>query len=472
MEMVPDTVRDTVRDYLELSKARLSALVLFATAVGFWMGLRAPSHWPQLLPVCAGTALVVAGANALNQWLERGWDAQMQRTRARPLPAGRLTPQAARRFGTAASILGLLLLGITGHWLAAALALVGWISYVLLYTPLKRVSPLCTLVGAVPGALPPVIGWAAAQHRLGLEAAALFLIMYVWQLPHFLALAVLYRDDYARAGFPMLPVVDRGDGLTARQLLWYGLALVPLSLFPAVVGMTGRAYFYGALLISGALLSVVVWAAWRRTAQSARTLFRASVLYLPVLLVWLACDRSALLADAVRPSAPPSAPIYGTLPPFALTSEARTTVTREALRGSVWIAAFLFTRCTGQCPMITARLGGLQRRFMQEPRLALIAISVDPAHDSPEILAAYARRAGADPRRWRFLTGDADAIQRLAQQGFHLSLVEGGSPQEPITHSVKLALVDQDGSVRGYYDATEEAAMARLEADATALLRR
>ena len=281
-------------DYLELTKARLSLLVLMTTAVGFWLGMQTVEQIGLLLPVCIGTALVVGGANALNQWLERGPDALMERTKHRPLPSGRMLPGTALRFGVGMSIGGVAFLAVTVNGLSAVLAAISWASYVLVYTPLKRRTPLCTLVGAIPGALPPMIGWAGACNRLDAEAWALFAILFVWQLPHFLALAVLYRDDYARAGFPMLPLVETGGLVTARQTALYGMALVPISLFPTLLGVAGPAYFSGAIVLSLAFFAIAARAAWVRSPRSARQLFRASVLYLPALLWLLAFDRTPL----------------------------------------------------------------------------------------------------------------------------------------------------------------------------------
>jgi protoheme IX farnesyltransferase len=278
-------------DYLELTKPRLSALVLVTTASGFWLGMGAGEAIGRLFPLLLGTALVAGGANALNQWSERDRDALMERTRHRPLPAGRLVPEAAFRFGLGLSVAGLVIMGIAADPLSSVLAGLGWALYVLVYTPMKRRTPLCTLVGAIPGALPPVIGWAGARHALGLEAWALFAILFVWQLPHFLALAVLYRDDYARAGFPMLPLVEADGFVTARQTVLYGMALLPVSLFPATIGVANAIYFYGAIVLSLVFFALAARTAWARSAQSARQLFRASVFYLPSLLGLLALNR-------------------------------------------------------------------------------------------------------------------------------------------------------------------------------------
>ncbi len=280
-----------VAAYLELTKPRLTSLVLVTTAAGYWLGRPDAASSAQGITAVLATALVAGGANALNEWMERGPDALMHRTRQRPLPSGRIAPQAACRFGIGLIVCGLTWMMLGVNLLAAMLALLSAATYLMLYTPLKRRTPLCTLAGAVPGALPPMIGWAAARGGLDLRAWTLFLLLFVWQLPHFLAIAVLYREDYARAGFRMLPVTEPEGWVTARQMALYGLVLVPLSLFPVVTGLGGRSYFYGALFLSLAFLATAVRAAWTRSPRSARLLFRSSLLYLPVLLGLLMCSR-------------------------------------------------------------------------------------------------------------------------------------------------------------------------------------
>ena len=278
-------------DFLELTKPRLSALVLVTTATGFWLGSRPPIRIGNMGAALIGTAMVVAGANALNQWSERAFDALMERTKRRPLPAGRLAPATAFQFGLGLSVGGIVWLALAVNLLSSLLAAISWATYLLCYTPLKRRTSLCTLVGAIPGALPPLIGWAGARNSLGADAWALFFLLFVWQLPHFLALAVLYREDYARAGFQMLPAIEPRGMIAARQTALYGLVLLPVSLFPAVLGVAGRWYFYGAMALSLAFLLLAVRAAWLRSLQSCRELFLASVLYLPALLSWLAATR-------------------------------------------------------------------------------------------------------------------------------------------------------------------------------------
>ncbi len=276
---------------LELTKPRVTGLVLLTTAIGFCTAGPTERWLWRLSLVLLGTALVAGGANALNQWMERDADGRMDRTKSRPLPSGRLRPAQALWFGIGISLVGLAALALTVNGLAAALAAASLLSYIAVYTPLKRTTSLCTLVGAIPGALPPMIGWAAAQGALAPGAWALFLILFVWQLPHFLAIAELYRADYARGGFRMLPLLPWGEAVTARQMVGYGLVLVPVSLLPACLGLAGRWYGYGALAFSVVLLGYVVLAALQRSAPACRRLFLASVAYLPLLLLLLVADR-------------------------------------------------------------------------------------------------------------------------------------------------------------------------------------
>ena len=292
---LPTHPRQRWRDYLELTKPRLTALVLATTAAGFWLGMRRPAPgWAcSLIGVLVGTACVAGGANALNQWAEHDADSRMRRTRSRPIPAGRLMPSAAWWFGVVVSLGGLMGLLLMSR-IVCGLALLSWASYVLVYTPLKRITPLCTLVGAIPGALPPMIGWAAARGQLHPEAWVLFGIVFLWQLPHFLALAVLYRDDYMRAGFRMLPLVDPDSRSAAGQMVLYGLALLPVSLIPTSMGLAGGVYFAGAAVLSAGFVVLAARAAWLRSMQSAHQLFLASIVYLPALLGLLVCNKTPL----------------------------------------------------------------------------------------------------------------------------------------------------------------------------------
>jgi protoheme IX farnesyltransferase len=266
-------------------------MVLLTTFVGFYLGSRGTPDYTALLHTLIGTGLAAAGTLALNQFLEREVDAQMERTRLRPLPDGRLQPTEALAFGAVITAAGLLYLAISVNALSGLVAGTIVSSYLFLYTPLKRKSALCSIVGAIPGALPPVIGWAAARGGIGLEAWVLFAIMFLWQLPHTLAIARLYRDDYARAGIRLLPVIDRDGRSTTRQIVSNCLALLAVGLLPTLIGFTGSVYFLGALGLGIGLLSCGVALARSRSTADARRLVFASLVYLPTLLVLMALDK-------------------------------------------------------------------------------------------------------------------------------------------------------------------------------------
>ena len=269
-------------DYLALTKPRLNLLVVATTLAGHYLGAERLSL-PLLFHTVAGTALVAGGAAALNQVLERRTDAMMRRTRSRPLPAGRVNTPTAAWFAAAVSVIGLAELALGANLLAALLALATLVSYVAVYTPLKRRSPIATLVGGIPGALPPMIGWAAARGALSIDAWTLFAIVFLWQMPHFLAIAWLCREDYATAGLPMLPVIEPDGRSTAHQVVLYSSVLVPVSLLPTLVGLAGRAYFFGALVLGLAFLALALQFAGHRNQLSARRLFLGSITYLPLL---------------------------------------------------------------------------------------------------------------------------------------------------------------------------------------------
>ncbi len=281
-----------LRAFLELGKLRLSALAVFAVAAGLLLG--APEPPPaRLLAACVlGTLLVAIGGNALNMWLERDVDRHMERTRGRPLPSGRLRPSAALAFGGGCALAGSAALAVETNALATALCAAILVTYVFVYTPLKRRTALNTLVGAVPGALPPVVGYAAGRGALDDRAAALFLILFFWQVPHFLAIAWRYREDYRRAGMMMLPVVDREGVATGRQMVVYTLGLVLASLFAHGVGLGGQLYLVAACCLGVLFLVPVVLAAALRWESAMRLCFVASILYLPLLLGAMVLDRS------------------------------------------------------------------------------------------------------------------------------------------------------------------------------------
>jgi protoheme IX farnesyltransferase len=276
-----------VADFVALTKPRIVVTVLMTVAVGFFLGARGASHPSVLTLTLLGTALVAGGASVWNQYLERARDGRMRRTAARPLPAGRVSPAEAVVFGTVITAVGLAILLAGPHPMAAGVALATFVLYAFVYTPLKPVTTLNTAIGAIPGALPPVIGWAAATGRLGLEAWALFLIVFLWQFPHFLAIAWIHREDYARGGHRMLPYVDPAGAMTGRQATAHALALVPVGLMPTAIGLAGPLYFVGALGL-GLFYLAASARFWSNVCDAtARKLLRASFVYLLAILVLL-----------------------------------------------------------------------------------------------------------------------------------------------------------------------------------------
>lgn len=294
MEVVPAAALavapSRAADFAELTKPRITALVLVTAAVGYAVGGQGSFDPAAFLVFLAGTGLLCGGASTLNQYMERDADARMVRTSRRPIPAGRLRPEEALAFGIALSAAGLVVLSFV-NLLTVALGAASLLSYVLAYTPLKRVTSLCTVVGAVPGALPPLMGWAAARGELGAAGWGLFAILFLWQLPHFLAIGWLYRDDYARGGFPMLAVMDPDGSASGRQALLYTAALLPVTLAAGVLAAAGKGYLLGALAMGVVFLACAALFAWKRSARTARRLFLVSVLYLPALLGLMVFDR-------------------------------------------------------------------------------------------------------------------------------------------------------------------------------------
>ena len=290
------SVAATARDYFELSKSRIVLMVLITTAAGY---LFAAKHVDPVLLLHAliGTALVAAGTNALNQYVERDLDAKMHRTRTRPLPAGRMTPRAALIFSSAIAIVGTLYLGLLVNWLTAILGAFTLTSYIFVYTPLKRISSICTIIGAVPGAIPPLMGWTAATNTLsGVRSAGgwiAFGILFLWQMPHFMAISWMYRDDYARGGFAMLSVRDEDGGAVARQAILYALALLAVSVLPWTFGMTGLVYLIGAVAAGGALLAAAIRFSYHRDVKHARSVFMISNLYLLTVMLLLVVNARA-----------------------------------------------------------------------------------------------------------------------------------------------------------------------------------
>jgi protoheme IX farnesyltransferase len=281
-------------DYIELAKPRIVLMVLVTTFVGFYLGSENVSDYLTLFQTLFGTALAAGGTLALNQFVERDTDAKMERTRHRPLPDGRLQPREALWFGLLLTLGGLVYLWLTVNLLSAAVTALITVSYLFFYTPMKLRSSLCVLVGAVPGALPPVIGWVAATGNLDVGAWVLFAIIFLWQVPHTLAIGRLYREDYARAGIQFLAVIDMDGESTNRQILCHTAALLAVSLLPTLLGLAGPVYFVVALGLGIGLLVSGIRLSLQSTLPRARKLLFASLIYLPVLLLIMALDRVAL----------------------------------------------------------------------------------------------------------------------------------------------------------------------------------
>ncbi len=286
VEVRPVTFGSVSRDYLELSKARIVLMVLITTAAGYLVAA-AHVNLLALTNALVGTALVAAGTNALNQYIEREQDAKMRRTRLRPLPDGRISPRAALVFSAGIAVIGTIYLAVAVNWLTALLGALTLSSYIFIYTPLKRISTFCTIVGAVPGAIPPLMGWTAATNSLAAGGWALFGILFLWQLPHFMAISWIYREDYGRAGFAMLSTRDAEGLATARQAVFFAILLLPVSIAPAFLGMTGPLYLITALAAGAAFVAASVAFYIQRTNQTAKRLFMVSNLYLMTVMTLL-----------------------------------------------------------------------------------------------------------------------------------------------------------------------------------------
>ena len=277
--------------YIALTKPDVSLLVLMTTGAGFYMGAHGPMPWLHMLHVIFSTMMIAAGTAALNHYIERESDRFMRRTASRPLPAGQLTPAEALRFGLGLALAGAVDLYYSAGSIACLLGVFTSLSYLLAYTPLKKRTVWATFIGAIPGAIPPMIGWTAATGELGTGAWLLFAILFLWQFPHFHAISWMYREDYARAGILMLPVVDKDGTRTFRQIVLYAASLVAVSLLPAIMGFAGMLYFFGALVTCTGLVQVCLWAASAKTNTRAKWLMHATVLHIPILLGLMMYDK-------------------------------------------------------------------------------------------------------------------------------------------------------------------------------------
>jgi protoheme IX farnesyltransferase len=294
VDMTGASVFRRVADFFELTKPRIVLMVLITAFVGFYVGSEKVPDYLRLVQTLFGTALAAAGTLALNQFLERDTDAMMERTRHRPLPDGRVQPREALWFGSAITMAGLLYLAVAVNVESAWVTALITMSYLLCYTPIKRRSSLCMLIGAVPGALPPVIGWVAARGDFQVEAWVLFAIMFLWQVPHTLAIARLYREDFAKAGIQFLPVIDPEGRSTDRQIISHCAALLAVSLLPTLLGLAGGIYFVVAFVLGVGFLASGLSLAMESTRSGARRLLFASLIYLPALLLVMALDRVPL----------------------------------------------------------------------------------------------------------------------------------------------------------------------------------
>ncbi len=285
------SLAEILRAYVDLTKPRITFMVMLMTMAGFCLASDGAIDWLKLLQLSFGVVLLSSGISTLNQWMERDLDALMLRTQERPLPSGKLTATQALLFGTTLTIFATLYLAILINPLTAILGAATALSYLFLYTPLKTRTPLSTAWGALPGAMPPLVGWAAARGNLSLASLAPFAIMFLWQFPHFLAIAWMYREDYERAGIKMLPVVEPNGKATSRQIVIFTLLLLPVSLLPTLLGTSGNVYFVGAIVLGLGFLYFSIRAAVSKTKWQARYLLLASVIYLPVLFALMVFNR-------------------------------------------------------------------------------------------------------------------------------------------------------------------------------------
>ena len=443
--------RHTISDYLQLSKSRIVLMVLITTAAGFFYAAPHGSI-ALLINTLIGTALLAAGTNALNEFVERDLDATMLRTRGRPLPAGRITPRAALIFSCAVAVIGTAYLAIAVNWLTALLGAFTLITYIFVYTPLKRVSTICTLIGAIPGAVPPLMGWTAATGRIGVGGLIAFGIVFLWQLPHFMAISWIYREDYGRAGFAMLAVRDRDGAAVARQALYYSLALVVLSAF-----LHARV---AAIAAAAALAAMSIAFLINRTNRSARRLFMTSNVYLLIAMALLiaGCSHQSKLPKLFE------------VPNATLVADSGKPVQLDAMKGKVTVYDFIFTNCAGTCPMMTATLRRVTGKIDKDAPVQFVSISVDPRRDTPAVLRNYASKVRNDSR-WLFLTGDEKTIVDLSINGFKLAAANDGSTNEAVLHSSKFAIADKHGVIRDYYGASSDDAVDHVAATVHDLIR-
>jgi protoheme IX farnesyltransferase len=446
-------------DYVELTKPRIAVMVLVTVAAGYLMAAGTDARFLPLLHTLIGTGLVAGGASAWNMWVERGTDARMRRTADRPLPAGRLHPIEVVVFGTALAVAGVnYLLHALPSPAAALVAAATFVSYVAIYTPLKQRTVFNTHIGAIPGALPPVIGWCAATGTVGWDAVAVFLLLLFWQLPHFMAIAWMYRHDYAHAGHRMIPCDDPTGRKTSRSMILWCVVLVAASLLPLWKGRMDWVYLVGALAAGAFFLRSTLRFRADRTERQARQVLKASILYLPAMMALLLVHSLGCApASTTPPTGTVRADVSIPVPEFTLTDRTGMKVSRDDLKGKVWVASFVFTRCSGPCPQVTATMARLQKELdlKNAADVRLVTFTVDPDKDTPNELTEYAARYQADPEKWLFLTGMPEAdLHRLLKEGFKVTAQRAEKPKagDEFDHSSRLAVVDKAGNIRGYFD--------------------
>ncbi len=436
-----------IRDLIELAKPRITALVIATTGVGLYLA-PGPVSAGRVLMTLVGTVLMVAGANVLNMYLERDSDRLMERTRDRPLPAGRMNPRIALWYGILMAVVSVLILSLGVNLISGTLALFSFVVYVLAYTPLKKHTDAALQIGGVSGAMPPVIGWAAVTGRVELPALVLFAIMFLWQVPHFLAIALFRKGDYARAGIKIYPL-ERGEPAARLAIIRYTLALVLVSLFLYPLHIAGTNYLLSTLLLGGLFLGWGLLGIKKSTLAWARGLFLISLFYLTALF-------GVLVLDAQTPL-----PVLATLPPFQLVDQTNHPLGRADLKNRVWVADFIFTSCAEVCPLLTQRMKGLQDWITSEKlsEVSLVSFSVDPETDTPKRLADYADKIQARSDLWHFVTGPYEQIEAAVMQGFKISMGRvpvTGARGFDVVHGDRFVLVDRQGQIRGYYESNEQ----------------
>jgi protoheme IX farnesyltransferase len=452
-----------------LVRPRITLLVLAQTAASFL--LERPASFAPLPGLLAGTALVSVAGCSLNHWMEREADARMERTRLRPLVTGALSPAQVLAGGLLSLLAGLALLALSCPPLTVGLELLAAAIYLGVYTPLKRRTSTNTWIGAFPGALPVLAGAAAAGHGLSRLSLCVFLLVLLWQLPHFFAIASMYREQYRSGGMRMLSGDDPHDHLLRWDLPLLVMSVLLVSALPVLVG-PARAIYAATALFAGLIF---LWAAFgfRRAPEraSARRVVLASVAYLPLVLGALVVDVACVGHAAPAPDGT-DLPVLSQLPPFQLVAQDSSSFTRETLAdgGAPWVVDFIFTSCAGICVPMSQRVVELQKEGLP---VRFLSITVDPERDSPQVLTAYRSRYGGDPRNWTLATGTHEELERLGNQGFRLPVDSGsaapdGTPE--FTHSGRFALVDGRGRVRGTYAHNDAVALQALRRDAAALL--